>query len=175
MKKIILILGLCMPFGAAVMQAQTKTAASANDSQKKFSTRLGEILTMVTTATTEDAGKASGLLGVSKGYAQYPAKAGKGLPTVVNEQYTWYNSKVRWEYRAEFGRYQADKEAELTAMKEKATKLVQDYMSTTNWKQLTSEKADVLLDYENGETKRHVKLKVMTSKTAGSAVILMLE
>jgi hypothetical protein len=175
MKKLILILGLCMPFGAAVVHAQTKTAASANDPQKKFNTRLGEILTMVTTATTEDAGKTSGLLGVSKGYGQYPAKAGKGLPTVANEQYTWYNSKTRWEYHAEFGRYQADKEAELTAMKEKATKMVQDYMSTTNWKQLSSDKADVLLDYENEETKRRVKLKVMTSKTAGSAVILMLE
>jgi hypothetical protein len=174
MKKLILILGLCMPFGVAEMNAQ-KTTTTASDPQKKFSARLAEILAMVTTATTEDAGKMSGLLGVSKGYGQYPAKAGKGLPTVVNEQYTWYGSKVRWEYRAEFGRYQADKEAELTAMKEKATKLVQDYMATTTWKQLTPAKADVLLDYENPENKRRVKLKVMSSTSAGNAVIFMLE
>jgi hypothetical protein len=57
MKKLILIIALCLPFGVAEMNAQ-KTTAGANDPQKKFSARLAEILTMITKAATEDAGKA---------------------------------------------------------------------------------------------------------------------
>jgi hypothetical protein len=184
MKKTILLMGMAFIFGTSALQAQTSSAKKATTTKKAapteeelkkiFDERFAEILNLVTVASKDSAaGVATGLFGTKKEFGVYPVNKGKSLPYTSQEEYTFYS---RWEYRAEFGKFKPGQEAEQQAMEEKITKLVQDNISKTDWKQVTTtgkndEKTKELLHYNNLKGMNHIRLKV-SKRSSGNVIIL---
>lgn len=177
-------MSLVLVFGGTGLQAQTgtakktatakKAAPTEEELQKTFDERFAEILNLVTVASKDSAaGIATGLFGAKPEYGVYPVNKGKSLPYTTSEEYTFYS---RWEYRAEFGKYKPGQEAQQLAMEEKITKLIQDNISKTNWKQVTTtgkndEKTKELLHYNNLKGMNHIRLKV-SKRSTGNVIIL---
>lgn len=177
-------MALAVIFGGANLQAQTSSAKKATTAkkaapteeelQKTFDERFAEILNLVTVASKDSAaGVATGLFGSKPEFGVYPVNKGKSLPYATNEEYTFYS---RWEYRAEFGKFKPGQEAQQSAMEEKITKLIQDNISKTNWKQVTTtgkndDKTKELLHYNNLKGMNHIRLKV-SKRSTGNVIIL---
>lgn len=177
-------MALAITFGATSVQAQTssakkpssakKAAPTEEELQKTFDERFAEILNLVTVASKDSAaGVATGLFGTKKEFGVYPVNKGKNLPYTTKEEYTFYS---RWEYRAEFGKFKPEQEAQQLAMEEKITKLVQDNIAKTNWKQVTTtgkndDKTKELLHYNNLKGGNHIRLKV-SKRSTGNVIIL---
>lgn len=161
--------------GAGAKKTSVKTAAPTDEElQKTFDERFTEILNLVTTASRDSAaGVATGLFIPKPEFGIYPVAKGKKLPYTSKEEYTFYS---RWEYRAEFGKFQPAQEDKQLAMEEKITKLVQDNIIKTDWKQVTTTKKDddktkELLHYNKLNGGHHIRLKV-SKRSTGNVIIL---
>lgn len=174
MRKHIIFLFL-LPLSITVMNAQKKATPKA-DPQKTFDERFTEILSLITTVTTEQAGKESGLVGSPAIYGtSYPGTSNKKLPYTTSEEYTFYTSN-KWGYRAEFGKFKPGQEAAQKEMEEKITKLLLDGLAKTDWKVVTStakddEKTKELLHYNKLQGAHHIRLKV-SKRSSGNLIIL---
>lgn len=184
MKKTMLLLAFVAALGATDAQAQTggtkktatakKAAPTEEELKQTFDERFAEILNLVTVASKDSAaGLATGLFNAKKEFGVYPVNKGKSLPYTTKEEYTFYS---RWEYRAEFGKFKPEQEAEQLAMEEKIARLVQDNISKTSWKQVTTtakndEKTKELLHYNNIKGGNHIRLKV-SKRSTGNVIIL---
>lgn len=184
MKKTILLMALAAVFGGASVNAQTsvakkatttkKAAPSDEELKKIFDERFAEILNLVTVASKDSAaGVATGLFSAKKEYGVYPVNKGKSLPYTTQEEYTFYS---RWEYRAEFGKFKPEQEAQQLAMEEKITQLVKENITKTTWKQVTTtakndDKTKELLHYNNLKGGNHIRLKV-SKRSTGNVIIL---
>lgn len=184
MKTSILLLAFIFVSGTATLDAQTgttkkatpvkKAAPTEEELQKTFEERFTEILNLVTTAGKDSvAGMATGLFGPKPEFGVYPTAKGKSLPYTSKEEYTFYS---RWEYRAEFGKFQPGQEDKQLAMEEKITRLVQDNIAKTDWKQVTTtgkndEKTKELLHYNKLAGGHHIRLKV-SKRSSGNLIIL---
>lgn len=180
-----LLFALAFVPGIPIMNAQSQpvktpvTTKAANDEavQKLFKERFAEILNLITRVGTDSlAGLRSGLFGSTPEYSIYPVAKRKKLPYTSKEEYTFY---AKWEYRAEFGTFKPGQEARQQVMEEKITRLVQDHISGTDWKLVsTSSQSDrgskELLHYTIPQGRHHLRVKVWPGSN-GTIIMLFLD